>query len=481
MDNSFDVIIIGAGVTGCAIARELSRFDCSVLVIEKDEDVCCGTSKANSGIVHAGYDAKPGTLKAKMNIRGNEMMTSLCEDLDIPFKRIGSLVVCTDAAQRSGIDDLYARGITNEVPDMRILEADELREIEPNISDDAVCALYAPTAGVICPFRLNIALAECAAQNGVEFKFDTKVTNVIRDGDGWAVEASDITYNARAVINAAGCHADDIHNLVSDKKLHITPRRGDYMLLDRSLEGFVKHVIFPQPTKMGKGILVTPTVHGNTIVGPTAVDVESKDEAPVTAEGLVKVQEGSAKNVKGLPLKQVITGFSGLRAHEDGGEFILEEAEGCPGFFDCVGIESPGLTACPAIGEYMASLLSEKLSLKQKDTWNGICKDVVKPFELPSEEREKLIRNNPEYGRIICRCETITEGEIIDAIRRPLGAKSLDGVKRRTRAGMGRCQGGFCSPRVMDILSRELGVPLDSITKSGGDSKILTGRTKDEV
>lgn len=480
MDNSFDVIIIGAGVTGCAVARELSRYDCSVIVIEKDEDVCCGTSKANSGIVHAGYDAKPGTLKAKMNIRGNEMMTSLCEELDIPFKRIGSLVVCTDESLRSGIEELYARGITNGVPDLKILESDEVRELEPNISDDVVCALYAPTAGVICPFRLNIALAECAAQNGVEFKFDTQVTNIRSDGDQWIIETSDKTYNARAVINAAGCHADDIHNLVSENKLHITPRRGDYMLLDRSLEGFVKHVIFPQPTKMGKGILVTPTVHGNTLVGPTAVDIESKDEAPVTAEGLVKVQEGAVKNVKGLPLKQVITGFSGLRAHEDGGEFILEEAEGCPGFFDCAGIESPGLTACPAIGEYMASLVSSKLSLKQKDNWNGICKDVIRPFELPPEERENLISDNPEYGRIICRCETITEGEIIDAIRRPLGAKSLDGVKRRTRAGMGRCQGGFCSPRVMDILSRELGIPLEAITKSGGNSKIVTGRTKDE-
>lgn len=480
MDNSFDVIIIGAGVTGCAVARELARYDCSVLVIEKDEDVCCGTSKANSGIVHAGYDAKPGTLKAKMNIRGNEMMTSLCKELDIPFKRIGSLVVCTDESLRSGIEELYARGITNGVPDLKILESDEVRELEPNISDDVVCALYAPTAGVICPFRLNIALAECAAQNGVEFKFDTQVTNIRSDGDHWIIETPDKTYNARAVINAAGCHADDIHNLVSENKLHITPRRGDYMLLDRSLEGFVKHVIFPQPTKMGKGILVTPTVHGNTLVGPTAVDIESKDEAPVTAEGLVKVQEGAVKNVKGLPLKQVITGFSGLRAHEDGGEFILEEADGCPGFFDCVGIESPGLTACPAIGEYMASLVSSRLSLKQKDNWNGICKDVIRPFELPPEEREKLISDNPEYGRIICRCETITEGEIIDAIRRPLGAKSLDGVKRRTRAGMGRCQGGFCSPRVMDILSRELGLPLEAITKSGGNSKIVTGRTKDE-
>ena len=479
MENFYDVIIIGAGVTGCAVARELSRYKIKVLVLEKDEDVCCGTSKANSAIIHAGFDAKPGTLKAKMNVRGNELMTSLAEDLDIPFKRIGSLVVCTDASQRSGLDELYERGIANGVPDLKILSQEEVRSIEPNISDDVIAALYAPTAGIICPFRLNIALAECACQNGVEFLFDSKVLSIDKSSDGWHVLTSDSEFSCSVLVNAAGVHADDIHNMVSDKKLHITPRRGDYMLLDRSLDGFVNHVIFPQPTKMGKGILVTPTVHGNTLVGPTAIDTDEKDESPVTSEGLSKVMEGSLKNVKGLPLKQVITSFSGLRAHEDGGEFILEEVN--DGFFDCAGIESPGLTACPAIGEYMSSLIVSRLEAVLKESWNGICHDIIKPFDLPCDERAELIKDHPEYGKIICRCETITEGEIIDSIRRPLGARSLDGVKRRTRAGMGRCQGGFCSPRVMEILSRELNVPLESITKSGGSSKIITGRTKDEI
>lgn len=480
MNDAYDIIIIGAGVTGCAIARELSRFDCKVLVLEKDEDVCCGTSKANSGIVHAGYDAKPGSLKAKMNVRGNEMMRSLVRDLDIPFKQIGSLVVCTDESLRGGIEELYNRGIANGVTGLRIMEASEIRELEPNISDDVVCALYAATAGIICPFRLNIALAECANQNGVEFKFDSFVTGIEAVGTGFKVNASGCEYYTSVVVNAAGCHSDEIHNLVSSKKYHITPRRGDYMLLDRSCEGLVNHVIFPQPTSLGKGILVTPTAHGNILIGPTAIDTDNKDEAPVTSEGLAKVIEGSAKNVKGVPVKQVITGFSGLRAHEDGGEFILEEASDCPGFFDCVGIESPGLTACPAVGEFMASLIADKLSLSLKSSWNGICHDVKKPFELSEKERSALIASEPAYGKIICRCETITEGEIIDSIRRPLGARSLDGVKRRTRAGMGRCQGGFCSPRVMEILSRELNVPLDSITKNGGTSKLLYGRTKDE-
>ena len=481
MNDQYDIIIIGAGVTGCAIARELSCFDARVLVLEKDEDLCCGTSKANSGIVHAGYDAKPGTLKARMNLRGNQMMPSLCEELDIPFKQIGSLVVCTDESQRSGISELFERGISNGVPDMKILEADEIRKMEPNISDDVVCALYAPTAGIICPFRLNIALAECANQNGVEFVFDSSVTSVEPTDCGFIVHTADCEYSCSVVVNCAGCHSDEIHNMVSDKKLHITPRRGDYILLDRSCEGFVNHVIFPQPTKLGKGILVTPTTHGNILVGPTAIDNESRDEAPLTAEGIAKVLEGSAKNVKGLPVKQVITGFSGLRAHEDRGEFILEELTECPGFFDCVGIESPGLTACPAIGEYMARLIADKLSLSLKSYWNSTCKDVVKPFELSEKERNELIAAHPEYGKIICRCETITEGEIIDAVKRPLGARSLDGVKRRTRAGMGRCQGGFCSPRVMEIISRELSVPLDSVTKNGGQSKIVNGRTKDEI
>ncbi len=480
MNTNYDIIIIGAGVTGCAIARELSRFECSVLVLEKDEDVCCGTSKANSGLVHAGYDAKPGSLKAFMNIRGNELMTSLCEDLDIPFKRIGSLVVCTDESNRAGIEELYRRGLENGVPDLKILSHDEVLEMEPNISDSVVCALFAPTAGVICPFRLNIALAECAEQNGVEFKFDTAVESVEPSDSGFVVTTSAGKFNSSVVVNAAGCHSDEFHNMVSSKKFHITPRRGDYMLLDRACEGFVKHIIFPQPTAVGKGILVTPTVHGNTLVGPTAIDSDNKDEAPVTADGIAQVMAGAMRNVNGLPVKQVITGFSGLRAHEDGGDFVLEEVSDCPGFFDCVGIESPGLTACPAIGEYMADLVSAKLQLKLKVLWDGVCHDVVKPFDMPSAVRAKFIKDHPEYGRIICRCETITEGEILDAIRRPVGAKSLDGIKRRTRAGMGRCQGGFCSPRVMEILSRELGVPLTAVTKSGGSSAIVFGRTKDE-
>ncbi len=481
MNHSYDIIIIGAGVTGAATARELSRYDARVLVLEKDEDLCCGTSKANSGIVHAGYDAKPGTLKAKMNLRGNEMMPQLAQELDIPFKQIGSLVVCTDESQRSGIDELYQRGIENGVPNLKILERDEIIQMEPNISESVVCALFAPTAGVICPFRLNIAMAECADQNGVEFKFDMPVTAIEKNSDEFVVRTSSEEYACKAVINCAGCHADDIHNMVSSRKLHITPRRGDYILLDRSTEGYVSHTIFPQPTKLGKGILVTPTVHGNTLVGPTAVDTDNKDEAPVTADGIAKVIEGSARNMQGVPVRQVITGFSGLRAHEDGGDFIIEEASDCPGFFDCAGIESPGLTACPAIGEYMASLVSNKLSLALKSEWNEICHDIKKPFDLSAEERDSLIKEHPEYGRIICRCETVTEGEIIDAVKRPLGARSLDGVKRRTRAGMGRCQGGFCSPRVMEIISRETGVPLEEVTKNGGNSKILTGRTKDEI
>lgn len=480
MNQSFDIIIIGAGVTGCATARDLSRFEAKILVLEKEEDVCCGTSKANSGIIHAGYDAKPGSLKAKMNVRGNELMTGLAEELDIPFKRIGSLVVCTDESQREGIEDLYAQGIANGVQDLKILSGEEVRLIEPNISDDVICALYAPSAGIICPFRLNIALAECAEQNGVEFRFNTLVKDISSSDEGFTLNTSQGVFNSKVLINAAGCHADEFHNQVSSEKIHITPRRGDYILLDRSCDGFVRHVVFPQPTKMGKGILVTPTVHGNVLIGPTAIDTDNKDEAPLTADGISKVIEGAAKNLRNTPVRQVITGFSGLRAHEDGGEFILGETKDCPGFFDCAGIESPGLTACPAIGEYMAGLVSEKLELRNKDSWNGICHDIRKPFELPSEEREKLIRDFPEYGRIICRCETITEGEIIDSIRRPLGARSLDGVKRRTRAGMGRCQGGFCSPRVMEIISRETGIPLDNVTKSGGDSRILNGRTKYE-
>ena len=477
----YDVIIIGGGVSGAAAARELSRYEADVCVLEKEEDVCCGTSKANSAIVHAGYDAVPGSLMAKLNVKGNAMMEQLSKDLDFPFQRIGSLVICLREEDMPGLQELYERGIANGVPDLKIIGREEVLAMEPNVTDEVYAALYAPSAGIVCPFNLNIALAENACENGVEFRFNTEVEEITKTEEGYELRTDQGIFSAKCVVNAAGVYADRFHNMVSGTKIHITPRRGDYCLLDKSAGEHVSHTIFSLPTKYGKGVLVSPTVHGNLLVGPTAIDIEDKEGTNTTREGLDEVISKAGQNVKNLPMRQVITSFAGLRAHEDGAEFLIGELPDAPGFIDCAGIESPGLTSCPAIGEMVAEIVKEKLGLREKEHFIGTRKGILDPDTLTKEERAELIKKEPAYGNIICRCEMVTEGEIIDAIRRPLGAKSLDGVKRRTRAGMGRCQAGFCSPRSMEILARELGVSMSEITKTGGDSKIVVGTNKDTL
>lgn len=477
----YDIVIIGAGVTGCAIARELSRYKAKICIVEKEEDVCCGTSKSNSAIVHAGFDAAAGSLMAKLNVRGNRMMGDLAEELDIPFKRNGSIVVCLNEDDRPQLQKLYENGLANGVEHLRIIEKDELQAIEPNISPDAVAALYAPTAGIICPFTLTIALAENANTNGADFMFNTKVIGLHSSEDCWVLETSRGMIKTKYVVNAAGVYSDVIHNMVSAKKIHITPRRGDYILLDKNTGNFAVQTIFPLPGKFGKGVLVSPTIHGNTIVGPTAVDIEDKEGANTTLSGIYELINKAGSTVTNLPLRQVITSFAGLRAHEDHHEFIIGEVEDAPRFIDCAGIESPGLSASPAIGKMVGELLRDKMSLAAKPDFNGKRKGVLDPRTLSKEDYAKLIRENPAYGNIICRCEGISEGEILDAIHRPLGAKSLDSIKRRTRAGMGRCQAGFCTPRSMEILARELGMEQGELTKKGGASKLIFGTTKEWI
>ena len=472
----YDVAVIGAGVTGCAAARELSRWNLAVCVAEREEDVCSGTSKANSAIVHAGFDAEPGSLKARFNVEGNRMMEELSKELDFEFKRNGSLVLSFDPEAHPALEALYEKGQANGVEGLRIISGDEARQMEPNLTDAVAEALYAPTGGIVCPFGLTIALAENACDNGVEFLFNTGIQDIRRENGEYVLEAADCRIRAAIVVNAAGVYADVFHNMVSERKLHITPRKGDYCLLDKEAGGHVSHTIFQLPTAMGKGILVTPTVHGNLLLGPTAVDVDDPNGVDTTAAGLAEVAEKAALGVEDLPLRQVITAFAGLRAHEDGHEFIIEEVADAPGFFDCAGIESPGLSSAPAIGQLVAAQVSQALHLPENPDFCPTRQAIPDPRKLSFEARQALVARDPAYGRIICRCEEISEGEIREAIRR--GARSLDGVKRRTRAGMGRCQGGFCAPRVMELLEQS-GIPWQQLTaKAGGTSYLLTGPAK---
>ena len=475
-----DVIIIGAGVSGCAGARELSRYQADILVLDKEEDVCCGTSKANSAIVHAGFDAAHGSLMARLNVEGSRRMPALARELDFAYRQCGSLVVCLSEEDRPKLQQLYENGVQNGVEGLRIIERDELVAMEPNVSDDAVAALWAPAGGIVCPFGMTYAFAENAAKNGVKFQFDTIVTGVEPVAGGWRVHTDRGSYDTRLVVNAAGVYADVLHNMAAPADpMRIIPRRGDYFLLDHTAGDHVRHTVFQLPGKYGKGVLVTPTVHGNLLVGPTAIDVEDKEATNTTAAGLEEVRAKSGLAVKDLPMRQTITSFAGLRAHEPRHDFFIGEI--APGFVDCAAIESPGLSSAPAIGAMVADLAAKALHLEKNPAFDPTRKGILDPKTLSFEERAELIRRNPAYGQIICRCESVTEGEIIDAIHRVPGARSLDGVKRRTRAGMGRCQAGFCSPRVMEILARELNLPLSAITKSGGDSKIIVGTNKDAL
>lgn len=482
----YDVIIIGAGVSGCAIARELSRLELKVMVVEKALDVCEGTSKANSGIVHAGYDAVPGTLKAKLNVAGSRKMEELSKELDFSYKRNGSLVLCFDEKELDKLTELKERGEANGVEEIRILNRQELLELEPNVGDEAVAALYAPTGGIVCPFGLTIALAENAADNGVEFRFGREVKTVKRKEKGYLVGTGEENYEARVVINAAGIYADQIHNLVSKSFMEITPRKGEYLLYDKKTGGMVSNTLFQLPTALGKGILVTPTVHGNLLTGPTAQDIKDREGTDTSREGLAQVSAKAALSVKSVPGRDVITSFSGLRAHvtmrpqtENDGyagaeeDFVIGEAIDAPGFIDVAGMESPGLSCAPATGEYVAELVKGLLHPKEKENFIGTRKGIPNMALSSDDERRRLISENPAYGNVICRCEMVTEGEILSAIHRTLGAVTVDGIKRRTRAGMGRCQSGFCNPKVVEILARELGKDESEIRKSGNNSWFL--------
>lgn len=462
-----DVIIIGAGVSGCAVARELSRYELDICVLEKESDVCEGTSKANSGIVHGGFDAKPGTLKAKLNVLGNQMMDEMAEKLDFPFRRNGAMVVCQSKEEMAVLEELMERGKKNGVEGMEMLSRSQALLLEPNLADTVYAAIHIPSSGIVCPFEMNLAYAENAVQNGVQFHLETEVKQIEKMENGFRVLTDKGMFETRFLINAAGVYADIFHNMVSREKIHITPRRGEYCLLDKNAGNLVERTIFQIPTPKGKGVLVTPTVHGNLLIGPTAADITDKEGTETTSDGLEEVMKKCTKSVKNIPKRQIITSFAGLRAHEDDGDFIIQEVKDAKGFIDVAGIESPGLSSVPAIGVYVRDIMAGLTELREKKEYCEHRKRITRISELSREEQNGLIQENPAYGQIVCRCEGVTMGEILDAIHRPLGATTLDGIKRRTRAGMGRCQAGFCTPKNMELLAEELHLELKDIRKTG--------------
>jgi len=476
-----DVVIIGAGVVGCAAARYLSRYKLDVVVLEKGADVAVGATKANSGILHSGYDCHPGTLKAALNIEGLAMYPQLARDLDIPYRINGSLVVCFDDNEAKSLEELMERGRQNGVTDLELLTGKEVLGIEPNLSPSITGALRAKNAGIVSPYEAAVAFAENAARNGVTFRLNTRVTNisVTKSAGGkssyadtmYTVETTNGNFRGATVINAAGINSAAIHNMVCPDVETISPQRGEYYLLDNNQRELVSHTIFQMPTILGKGVLVTPTIEGNILLGPTAEKINDADDTSTTINGLHSILGKVGLSLQKNPIRDRITAFAGVRAKHESKDFILREAES--GFFDAIGIDSPGLTAAPAIAKLLAEMVLARIQPTVNRDFDP-CRAGIKRFrDLSRKAQQDYIRTNPSYGRIVCRCETITEPEILESIQRPVGAGNLDAIKRRTRAQMGRCQGGFCTIRLMELLSTELGVPETEITKDGPGSELV--------
>ena len=471
-----DVVIVGGGVCGCSLLYELSRYKLSAVLVEKENDVSVGTTKANSAIVHAGYDPHPGTKMARYNVEGNALVKELCEKLDVPYQQIGSLVLAFDADQDALVRELFDRGTQNGVPGMKVLSAEEVREMEPNVSPEVTSALYAPSAGIVSPWELAIALAETAVKNGARVELNSEVTAIQPIDGGFRVTAGGKEIDTRFVVNAAGIWSDKINDMAAPHTFTVSANKGEYFLLDKSQGTLVNHVIFQCPSKVGKGVLVSPTVHGNLIVGPNAEDAE-KDDLGTTGDGLAFVRKMALRSVPDINFRDSIRNFAGLRANTEIDDFLVGETDQ-KGFFNIAGIKSPGLTSAPAIARDMVRMLGEAgLALDPKEAFVDE-RHVVRFKHLSHEERAAAIAKNPLYGQIVCRCETITEGEIVDALHRPLPPCSIDGVKRRCGSGMGRCQGGFCGPRVQQIIARELGIPQEAVMMDRAGTAVITGETK---
>ncbi|MEG2289835.1 MAG: NAD(P)/FAD-dependent oxidoreductase [Clostridium sp.] len=474
----YDIAIIGAGVIGASIFRELTKYDLKVVMIDKENDVSMGTTKANSAIVHAGYDPKVGTLMAKYNVKGNEMFEELCSDLSVPFKRCGSLVLAFNEEDMETIKGLYDNGNIIGVKGLEILNREEVLKMEPNINNHVIGALHAPTGGIVGVFEYTIALVENAVTNGGEVKLQREVIGIEKKENFTIKTVGGEIIESKYVINAAGVYADKVHNLICAESFKINPIKGEYFLMDKNQGKTFNHTVFQCPSKLGKGVLVTPTVHGNLLVGPDAESIDDKDNVATTGENLEFIRNASMKTTDKINFRESIRNFAGLRANPDCGDFIVEEAEDIKGFIDVAGMKSPGLSSAPAVAVDVVEILKKSgLKVEEKDNFIR-TREQIEFMKLSKEEKAEIIKKDKRYGKMICRCENITEGEIVDSIRRSFGKVSLDGVKRRCRPGSGRCQGGFCGPRVQEIIARELNIPMEDIVQESDGSYILTGRTK---
>lgn len=491
----YDVAIIGAGVTGTFISRELSRYALKVVLIEKDADVANGITKANTAIIHSGYNAKEGTLKARLNKIANPMFDQICEELDVPFKRIGSLLIAFHEEGMKKVIERYRRGLLSNIKDIRILSKEQILKLEPHISSDVIGGLYAPSTGIICPWELTIALAENAVQNGVTLKLESRVEDIKKIGDGYEIVTAKEKIRAKYIINCAGLFADEINNMVSAPAFKIVPKRGQYYVLDKSDGDLIKHVVFQAQKKSIKGVIITPTVHGNLLIGPSADEIDDKTDLNTTMDQLHIIRTNAKWTSEIIPFDKTIKTFAGLRpklelyvkneqtdeieVDDSFGDFIIEESKDTKGFINVAGIKSPGLTASPAIAGYVIDILKDIIGeLKPNPLFNPLRDRIIRFKYLNDEEKEALIGRDSRYGNVVCRCQHITEGEIVDSIHRKVGATTIDGVKKRVGAGMGRCQGSFCGLRIMKILARELKKDIKDIRKNEEGSYIITHETK---
>lgn len=471
----FDIAVIGAGVVGAMVAHELAKYDVSICILEKESDVAMGATRANSAIVHAGFDAAVGSLKAKFNVQGSKMMQKVCQDLGVKYKNNGSLVVGFDQTDRQTLQNLLERGVANGVEGLMILERDEILKLEPNIGKEVKYALHAPTGAIVCPYELALAGVGNAMDNGAELLCDFEVKSIEKKDGFFEISSDSAKIEAKYVVNCAGVYSDTVASMVADIDFDVHARRGEYMLLDKSCGSLVSHTIFCTPSVMGKGILVSPTVDGNLLLGPTAQDIDDKTDTKTTVEGLASVRAQATRNVDGINFSKVITSFTGLRSVGSTHDFIINAKEG---FVNCAGIESPGLSASPAIALYVSQLLFDMGMTKEPRKDHIATREALHAFsEMSIEQKNEVIKSDPRYAHIICRCESVTEGEIVKALTTNPKPRDLDGVKRRTRSGMGRCQGGFCMPYVMELIAKHTGTPYDQIQKGRAGSNILVGKT----